>query len=335
MQIKKRGRIYYLHYWCSENKYTKKVSLGTSSREEAQQEAAYFIANIKDRDFGDMLTVREVIDFYIRDNLEADPKISQRNREIYAGRVRYVSSVLGDVAAETLDQSHINRFCKVKDNVTSGTQRTYLAQMLAALNHAKRKGRIKNVPDLKLPEHNPPAQRWLNESEIEKIRQAGRSMRNNPLKPCRAEVFFEIALYTGQRKTAITSLTWDRVDLEKKLIDFRYRKVQTTKRSGMVPMHPKLHEFLTRLLPFKTNAYVCYNDGDIRTTFDTMINKSRVERATPKTMRHTTASIMMSNSVSAEIIAKIIGNTPQMVIKVYGHLDPKAVAGAMSAMDHL
>ena len=336
MQIKKRSNgYYYLIYWCKEAKNNKKISLGTKDFNEANEEALYFLSNIVHRTAEDYVFVKDVIDLYIREYLH-NKDISDYNRETYTGRLSYVSQVLGDVLVDRLDQSDIDRFCKIKDDVTSGTQRTYLSQLVAALNFAKKKGRIQSVPALDLPAHNPPAQRWLSNKEIDLIRRVGRSMRTNALKPCRAEVFFEIGLYTGQRKAAITSLTWDRVDLERKLIDFRYRKVQTTKKSGMVPMHPKLHEFLCKLaLDPDRNAYVCYNDGDIRKTFETMTTKAKLPGVTPKTLRHTTASIMMSASVSADIIANILGNTPQMIVKVYGHLDPKAVSGALSALDNL
>ena len=336
MQIKKRSNgVYYLHYWCSDSKFTKKVSLGTKDFNEANEEALYFLNNIANRTPEDYASVREIIDFYIREYL-SNRDISDYNRETYTGRLRYVSQVLGEVLVDRLDQSDIDRFCKIKDDVSSGTQRTYLSQLVAALNFAKKKGRIKSVPALDLPAHNPPSQRWLSNKEIELLRRVGRSMRTNALKPCRAEVFFEIGLYTGQRKAAIESLTWDRVDLERKLIDFRYRKVQTTKKSGMVPIHANLHQFLCKLaLDPDRNAYVCYNDGDIRKTFETMTTKAKLPGVTPKTLRHTTASIMMSASVSADIIANILGNTPQMIVKVYGHLDPKAVSGALSALDNL
>ncbi|MFJ7936866.1 tyrosine-type recombinase/integrase [Sporosarcina sp. NPDC096371] len=45
----------------------------------------------------------------------------------------------------------------------------------------------------------------------------------------------------------------------------------------------------------------------------------RKKRITPNGLRHTHATIMISKGVPLQTVADRLGNTPEMILRVYGH----------------
>jgi integrase len=54
---------------------------------------------------------------------------------------------------------------------------------------------------------------------------------------------------------------------------------------------------------------------------------------TSHSMRHTFASWMVQRDVSPLKVAELIGDTPEMVMRVYGHLCPRDLVKAIAIID--
>ena len=326
MQIKKRNNgIYYAFFYCPNSGRSRKQSLYTRDHKTAVANAQQLINLQAEQGVEDLVTVSEILDRYVIEHIN----INNINPEASKSKIAAVNKILGSIVVGQLKRSDITRYRLARAGVTSGTQRGELSMLVAALNFAKKEGFIDAVPHVDLPAYNPPRKRWLNWDEINHLRTTAKSMRLTPEKPARVEIYLELGLYTGQRKRAIETLTWDRVDFSGNVIDFQYRERQSSKRSGDVEMHPTLREFLLELFKQRDTKYVLYNDGSIRTTFNNMQTKAGITDFTPNTLRHTCASILVSAGVSTFVVSRILGNSPQMIEKTYGHLNREAQRSAL------
>lgn len=325
MQIKKRGAIYYLYYYCPNKKRDRKTSLFTERYTEALERAKFYLDNVDSELPSACWTVEQVLQLYKAEHIEP----SNLNPQATIYKLKPLLRLLGHLRVDELTKPVITGYRLNRGAVSSGTIRSELAILIAALKYAHGENKIDAIPVINLPPANPPRSRWLNKTEIAAFMEAGKSMRVHPDRYARAELFFIIALYSGQRSRAIETLTWDRVDFERQQIDFNYRETQTSKRSGLVEMHPELERVLLHVEKTKKNRWVLGSDGAIRKTFDTLKSRAGITDCSPITLRHTCASILVSSGVSTFIVAGILGNTPAMIEKTYGHLNRDAQRKAL------
>lgn len=324
MQIKKRGSIYYLYYYCSEIKRDRKTSLHTEHYKEAIERAKFYLDSVDTELPAVGWTVEKVLQLYSEEHI----KPHNINPQATLWKVKPLLRLLGHLRVDELTKPIVTGY-RVSRGVSSGTVRSELAILIAALKYAHGENKIESIPAIQLPAANPARSRWLDQSEIEAFLEAGKSMRVHPDRYARAELFFIIALYTGQRSRAVETLTWDRVNFERQQIDFSYRETQTSKRSGLVEMHPELERVLLQVHQSRKNCWVLGSDGAIRKTFDRLKTKAGITDCSPITLRHTCASILVSSGVSTFIVAGILGNTPAMIEKTYGHLNREAQRNAL------
>jgi integrase len=122
-------------------------------------------------------------------------------------------------------------------------------------------------------------------------------------------------------------LTWDRVDLEDGVIDFRPPdERETVKRKVAQPINADLHGVLTKAKAVSTspeNGYVISRaDGrvnSIKHGFHSACERATLADVTPHTLRHTAITWMLQASVPVWEVASFAGMTTDMVERVYGH----------------
>lgn len=101
----------------------------------------------------------------------------------------------------------------------------------------------KHEPIIDLPPGGAPRERCLSQEELARLLKAA----DDPRTPFHALLFLELALRTGQRKGAITPLTWDLVDFDERVIRFRDTETasqRSKKRRGNKPMDADLLEIM-------------------------------------------------------------------------------------------
>lgn len=91
-----------------------------------------------------------------------------------------------------------------------------LACLRTALNWAFKRNLIDRAPYVWVPQKGPPRDMVWTSEDIERLIEACAMPH--------VRLFVLIAAATGARKTAILQLTWDRVDFERRMIDFRVAK---------------------------------------------------------------------------------------------------------------
>src|SRR5262249_22041886 len=130
-----------------------------------------------------------------------------------------------------------------RPKLTTGGLREELGALRTALLCCEREHVIDHAPWVELPPRGQPRERWLLESEIAKI------LAHCERRP-HLRLFTILALCTGARMGAILGLDWERVDLERRVIDYHDPKRPKTKKGrAVVPINDALHAALVAARP--------------------------------------------------------------------------------------
>lgn len=138
-----------------------------------------------------------------------------------------------------------------------------------------------------------------------------------------------LALETAGRKQALLDLTWDRVDFETKVIHLHDPMRQVTKkRRASVPISPTLLPHLEAVR--KASGPVLGHGGDVYQQIRRIARLAKVPNVSPNVFRHTAATKMARRGVPLWIIAKILGNSLEMVERVYAKHEPADLRDAVN-----
>ncbi len=260
---------------------------------------------------------------------------NSRTPEKSAKRVAYAAKKTCDVWGFDRDVATLKRAdCRayrthrLAEGVKDASIRRELSMAQAAVRHAAREERILAAPQFEIPPGSDPRVRFLTEDEHRKLMALpmdGRLRR-----------FFRLAFGTGARSEAIQELTWDRVDMQNRLIDFRLQGVRyKNKRRVVVPISDDLFRQLEAMYASRKDEFVVGRGPSGRNTSTHHLAK-RAMRAigideygcARHVARHTFASWRLQRGVPIEHVAALIGDTPAMVSRVYGHLLPHHLMAA-------
>lgn len=252
-----------------------------------------------------------------------------------AGRaIQYIAEHYGGCFVSDLTREAQDGFIRRlrERGCSAGYTRRIVAVLAAAVHLARKDHLIMDHPLIRRPPAGKSRQRWLTPQEAIRLqREAGEASR-------RLGRFVALALHTGARSEAIYHLTWDRVDLDKRLIDYTGPGyIETTKRRVVARMTPMLHTILDSMPTSERTGFVV-GVASIKKSFRTACTRAGLGRdVTPNTLRHTFASWAVQAGVPLMHVARALGHSStQMVERHYGHLAPDhlgdvadAVAGVM------
>lgn len=197
------------------------------------------------------------------------------------------------------------------------TPRRELSFVKAAVHNAHRRNRIKEVPYIELPEGVGKWRRPLSEEEFKLVM-------SKPMTK-RLRRFYWVAYFTGHRTEAIHELTWDRVYLDRRFINFNVpgRIVTNKRRCADFPI---TDEFMARLIAWKASAApgdnVVISDGpDTYREADHVVRElcgltdpSLVPR---HCMRKLFATELFDRGVDAEIAGHLMADDPKTLRRNY------------------
>jgi integrase len=262
--------------------------------------------------------------------------------EAYLGRPKYrarpssdkvvaaylqVQREIGHVAVNALDQATIDAWFDAR-GWADGTRRKMVAIVTAALNHAKRTRQIPDVPFFERPAPVAPKDVWLDETQEARVYALAMGLAMGKARLPRLTRFICLALDSGQRKAAILGLRWSQVDLDRGIIDFRLPGA-TSKKQSVLPIPARLRPMLERAHAERTSDYFMDTPAAIDGPFGTFMARAGLPDVTPHTLRHTAATLMLRAGVDAWSVSGILGNSPAMIMQVYGHHCPGHLLGAM------
>jgi integrase len=225
-----------------------------------------------------------------------------------------------DAASRTALAAEVKAYtARRRKTVTGSTVRRELIVLRAALRHAWKAGRLAFPPYIAMPEAGPHRQRWLPRGEAQAL-----------LRCCDPAVytFALIALCTGARLSAILELTWDRADLERRVIDFRapHPKASRRKHRAVVPIADVLHRELRkdwrRLKPRGDDRVVPLSARRVQRLIRAAAEEAGLEAVTPHVLRHTAATWLLADGAVPLLMASgMLGHRSSLITEqVYTHL---------------
>lgn len=289
----------------------KRLSTGTANRKEADKLLAKHIATAERR--ADTRLVGDVLTDY---QSEHAPYTAAPKRIAYC--ILNLSPFFGDLKTEEVTKAKCKEYA-LKREAKNGTIRKELVILRAALNHDRKEGRITHTPYIWMPKGADPKDRWLTRKEAADLIKAARVNANH------LPWFILISLYSGQRKMAVLNLTWDRVDLQRGLINWQYGK-ETNKRRPKQPMPDELKMFLGYLSRYGTRGFVLNRGGkgiqDIRRGLSAALKRANIDGCTPHTLKHTAITWLLQNGTDIWSVAGFTGTSVKTLESIYGHHCP-------------
>ncbi|MCX6024521.1 MAG: site-specific integrase [Chloroflexi bacterium] len=185
-------------------------------------------------------------------------------------------------------------------------------------------------PTIETPPAGLPRERWLTRSEAARLLWGAKAHH--------MRLFIRLALYTTARTGAILGLTWDRVDFERRTIDYRDpRRKMTSKRRVPVPIGRRLYRALKQAHRIRRTSYVVEYGGkglkDVAGGFSMACARAGLEGVTPHTLRHTGATWMAQKGRSMFEVAGMLGQNPMTTSRVYAKQSPEHLRDAVDALE--
>ena len=278
-------------------------------------------------------TFGQMIDRYLRDVM---PHKSIRSMQVQTPQLRWWKDQLGhyllaDVTpaliAETRDE--------LANGMTpSGTPRSpsTVVRYMGALSHCytiavKEWGWLNDTPMRKVTKPKEPRSRvrFLSDDERERLLAACRESRSPFL-----YLVVVLAISTGMRRSEIMNLTWDRVDLYRRMILLRSDDTKNSE-SRAVPIVGHAYDLLEELAKVRridTNlvfpAPVRLGKEpkplDIQSAWMRALKAAEIENFRFHDLRHSAASYLAMSGATLAEIAEVLGHKTLQMVKRYSHL---------------
>ena len=158
---------------------------------------------------------------------------------------------------------------------------------------------------------------------------------------------FHLLAYTGMRKGEALGLQWSNIDFDNHTIEvIRHRgthglgptKTKNSERTIKVDelviellstyqkaLKPILFKYGEKIEP-TTFVFLSLGSGKplaptgVNANFNRMVSLAKLPKTTVHGLRHTHATILLNNGIPVKAIAERLGNTPEMIHTVYGHV---------------
>jgi integrase len=144
------------------------------------------------------------------------------------------------------------------------------------------------------------------------------------------------ALNTGLRIGEILTLTWERVDLEKNLLNVFAHK---THKIRPVPVNTEARRILEFWAMGKRNEFVFYNHEtgkpfvDLKAGFSLACRKAGIEGVTWHTLRHTFASRLLERGADIVTVQQLLGHSTVTATMRYTHTNLDSKRNAVAKLE--
>ena len=269
-----------------------------------------------------MLAVDEAMDAYYKEHVAV--KVIDRMRIEYA--MMPLREFFGDTPLRHVDIPMCREYRDFREDIKPSTVRKELSVVSAAAQHALkwRKIGVDEMPTIEMPALDAPRRVWLLKEELATLLETASTLDRRVFR------FVQLAYHTASRKRAIEALTWPQVDLDSKRIDLQGSAPATYKRKPIVPISETMAQELATMRSKSTTDYVLAHDGDIRSAFDAVCTAAGLSllpqqglrqtgRLTPHVLRHSRATHLLQAGKEPWLVANLLGDNLQTVLKTYGH----------------
>ncbi|MEP0156679.1 tyrosine-type recombinase/integrase [Pseudophaeobacter sp.] len=312
-------------YWREDGK-RRRYQLEARTRAQAEPEAIDVYRRETLSQQQDNATVSNIWEAYRRD-LGSKPTAKTMG---YTGKavLEHFGAYRPDQINTALCRSYVTK--RTAAGKSQGTVHTELGHLRSAMRFAVKERIIERAPDIERPAKPTPKERYLEKSEISALINAASAPH--------IKLAIHLLFATAGRIGAILDLTWDRVDLERGIINLRLEDAKTRKGRAIVPMNDGIRAALQTAHHAALSDYVVEYAGgqvkNIRKGFEAACARARLENVTLHTIRHSSAVAMVSNGVPLEKVAQYLGHSNVAITyQTYARFAPGHLQDAAEILD--
>jgi integrase len=250
-----------------------------------------------------------------------------------------IKRALGDLPLAALTGQRITEYVRARrrQGRADGTIRRELGALRTALDWCRKNGELASdtiLPHIPLPAGGQARMNTLTEAEEARLWETARGIvldSGSTWREKRTALFVCLVAETAARSEAIETLTWDRVDLAGRMIDYRdVSRRATKKRRVPIPISDALFEVLDHVAKNKLHpTYVLGSAGSTRNGFMSFCERYGFD-VTRHDLRRTWASLRAKQGVPMSHIAGVLGDTVETTEKHYAHLHPDYLRDAVN-----
>lgn len=266
--------------------------------------------------------------------------VDSSNMKYFLGRLR---EFFGPMSPTSLNAELVKSYWRHRGSAVTACTRE-LEELRSAFLLAKRRGLIDAVPEIPMPAKRPPRDVFMTQEEARRLLAAAIS--------AHVRLFIWIGFTTAQRKGAILGLTWDRVDLDRGILDFQdpTRAITKKRRATTRVSDPSLLTALREARKVALTEFVIEHNGEpvanIKKAFREAALRAglfRWERsalvkrplphtpirlnvwATPHVLKHSAISWLAEAGVTVDQISDFSQTSPATVRRVYRKVNPESL----------
>nr|WP_282028436.1 site-specific integrase [Paracoccus marcusii] len=211
-----------------------------------------------------------------------------------------------------------------------GTIRTEMGALKSSLAWAKKARLISETPRMELPPVPQPRERYLSHYEVGRLLDAA----GDP----HIRLAMLLMVTTAGRSGALLELTWDRVDLSRRIIKLATNDIGPRKGRATVPINETLLAALIEAQAASLSRFVVEwaggRIGSIKTGFNAAVRRAKLEHCTPHDLRRTAGRFMAEAGVPIEEIATYLGHTnPNVTRATYAKFSPDYLRHAAGSLE--
>lgn len=311
-------------YWTTPSGGRTRHQLNARTREEAEAEAIDVYRAKNPAPTGQV--IRRIWSDYLAE-LEGRPVAKTMS---YTGKA--ILPHFGALRPDQVKTEHCRSYTEKRrtGGIQDGSIWTELGHLRAVLNWAQKTRRIEHAPFIERPQKPAPKERYLSREEIDHLLSA----------PCEPHIKLAMLLMlsTAGRVSAILELTWDRVDMERGLINLRTSESTTRKGRAIVPMNAGLRAALQKAREAALSDHVIeWAGGPVKSIRKGIVNVAKragVPEVSPHVFRHTSAVHMAEAGVPMSEISQYLGHSNVMITeRVYARFSPDHLRKAAEVVD--
>lgn len=313
----------YALYW-HDGTTSRRRSLGTTDRQVALRRKAE-IERIETDLRRDTITVEDAWTGY-RESLVGRPAATTMG---YEGKT--ILPHFGHLAPATITDEIVDAYIASRraKGRKDGAILTELNRLSSALAWAVKRNKLSAKPHIKRVPAPPPKDVHVTREEAKRLMAA--------TDVSHVRLFILLALSTGARASAILELTWDRVDLSRRLVDYRVPdQKRPMKQRVLCPINDTLMAALAATE--RTSDYVVSWGGhrvlSVKKGVATACAAAGLTDVTPHVFRHSAAVWLAEAGVEMSVISQFLGHADTKVTEaIYARYSPAYMRGPVSALD--
>lgn len=319
-----RGR--FCVYWNNEDGKRIRLQLQARTPKEAEAEAIDVVRAHSVKNGTSELSVKDLWKAYIADLAERPTAKTMT----YTGKA--VLEHFGHLKPDQITNNYCKAYAekRMQHGISQGSVHTELGHLRSTLNWAVKERLIEFAPHIGRPSKPTPKERYLTKYEVESLIASSDAPH--------IALAIHLLFATAARVGAILDLKWDKIDLDRRVINLRIEGAATRKGRAIVPINDGL------LLDLKVAYESALSDyavewagnkiGSIRKGFEGAVKRSGLHDVTLHTIRHSAAVEMVSNGVPIEKVSQYLGHSNVAItFSTYARFAPSHLQDAAAVLD--